>query len=238
MIPEPRYAVYLAPEPHEPLWQFGSAWLGYDAVTGADVTHPVLPGIAPETIREATAHPRLYGLHVTLKAPFRLADGATPHDLEQAVEDLAKRHDPFGPLALALEARKAGESEIFLCLAPVERQPALHRLEADAVVSLDSFRAPLTPGEMARRRPDRLGRKERDYLESYGYPHVLEAFRPHLSLTGPISPDALLLGALADRLVSEPELLQLSMRSVLIFEQPEPDARFHIRQRYRFCASA
>ncbi len=238
MIPEPRYAIYLAPEPHEPLWQFGSAWLGYDAATGADVKQPVLPGIPPESIREATAHPRLYGLHVTLKAPFRLADGATPHDLEKAVEDVAQRHDPFGPFALALEARKAGESEIFLCLAPAERQPALHRLEADAVVSLDSFRAPLTPGEMARRRPDRLGRKERDYLESYGYPHVLEAFRPHLSLTGPISRDAPLCRALSARLAAEPDLLQLSVRSVLIFEQPEPGARFQIRQRYRLGASA
>jgi hypothetical protein len=236
MIPEPRYAIYLAPEPHEPLWPFGCAWLGYDAMTQADVKHPALPGISAETIREATAHPRLYGLHITLKAPFRLAEGLAVPDLEQAVEDLARRHDPFGPFQLVLEARKAGENDVFLCLAPAEQQLALHRLEADAVVTLDSFRAPLTPGELARRKPDRLGRRERSYLERYGYPHVLEAFRPHISLTGPISPDAPLRGALAERFTAEPELLCLSVLSILLFEQPEPGARFQIRQRYRLGA--
>lgn len=230
MIAVPRFAIYLAPEPEEPLWQFGSSWLGYDARSGADVAHPVLTGIRPEAIREATAHPRLYGLHVTLKAPFRLREGATPEDLEAAVEDLAQRHDPMGSIALALEARKAGEDQVFLCLAPVEAQPALHRLEADAVVSLDPFRAPLTPGEIARRKPERLGRKERGYLETYGYPHVLDCFRPHLSLTGPIAPVGQVHGALAGRLAAEPGLLQLACRSVLIFEQSEPGARFHVRQ--------
>jgi len=236
MIPEPRYAIYLAPEPHEALWQFGSAWLGYDAETRADLRQPGLADVAPEALREATAHPRLYGLHITLKAPFRLVDGFSVTELEHVVEDLARRHDPFGPFQLVLEARKAGENEIFLCLAPAEQQLALHRLEADAVVALDFFRAPLTPAEMARRKPDRLGRRERGYLESYGYPHVLDAFRPHISLTGPISPDAPLRDALAERLAAEPELLRLSIHSMLLFEQPEPGARFHIRQRYRLGA--
>ncbi len=124
MIPEPRYAIYLAPEPHEPLWLFGSAWLGYDAATRADVKHPVLSEIAPQAIREATAHPRLYGLHVTLKAPFRLADGIAPDELQRAVQDLAQRHDPVGPFPLTLEARKAGEDQIFLCLAPLKLSTA------------------------------------------------------------------------------------------------------------------
>ncbi len=233
MIPEPRYAIYLAPEPHEPLWLFGSAWLGYDAATRADVKHPVLSEIAPQAIREATAHPRLYGLHVTLKAPFRLADGIAPDELQRAVQDLAQRHDPVGPFPLTLEARKAGEDQIFLCLAPAETQHGMHRLEADAVVTLDPFRAPLTAGEIARRRPERLGRKERGYLESYGYPYVLDCFRPHLSLTGPIAPDSPLRDALARRLANEPALLTLACRSLLLFEQSEPGARFHIRQRFK-----
>ncbi len=232
MIPEPRYAVYLAPEPHEPLWLFGSAWLGYDAATGVDLKHPVLPEIAPQTIREATAHPRLYGLHVTLKAPFRLADGITPDELDRAVQDLAQRHDPVGPFPLTLEARKAGEDQVFLCLVPAETQPDLHRLEADAVVTLDPFRAPLTAGEIARRKPERLARKERGYLESYGYPYVLDCFRPHLSLTGPIARGAPLRDMLARRLEAEPALLRLACRSVIIFEQPEAGMRFHIRRRY------
>ncbi len=61
MIPEPRYAIYLAPELDHPLWHFGSAWLGYDAATRADVKHPVLPGNAPDIIREAPRIPAFMG---------------------------------------------------------------------------------------------------------------------------------------------------------------------------------
>jgi hypothetical protein len=232
MIPEPRFAIYLAPEPHEPLWRFGSSWLGYDAETRADVKHPVLPGLSAETIREATAHPRLYGLHVTLKAPFRLIEGLSIVELEHALDGLSRRHAAFGPVPLALEARKAGEDQVFLCLAPAGTEPALHRLEADAVMALDRFRAPLSLAEIARRKPDRLNRKERGYLETYGYPHVLEGFRPHLSLTGPMAANAPLRAALAARLAADPALMRLTCQSLLLFEQPEPGARFHIRRRF------
>jgi hypothetical protein len=37
MIAEPRFAIYLAPGPHEPLWPFDSSWPGYHAATRADV---------------------------------------------------------------------------------------------------------------------------------------------------------------------------------------------------------
>lgn len=227
-----RFALYLAPEADEPLWRFGSAWLGYDARTGADLKHVALPGVSTETIREVTAHPRLYGLHITLKAPFRLTEGVSVQDLERAVEDLARRHDPFGPFVLELEARKAGEDRFFLCLAPADRQQALHHLEADAVVALDSLRAPLTSAEIARRKPDCLSPKERGYLKNYGYPHVLDSFRPHISLTGPIPEDTALQTALAERLNNDPALMVLACRSLLLFEQPEPGARFQVRQRH------
>lgn len=238
MNPEPRYAIYLAPEPQEKLWQFGSAWLGYDAASRVDVKQPALQGIPPDVLREATAHPRLYGLHVTLKAPFRLAEGIGVDALERAVAELARRHAPIGPFSLALEARQAGEDAVFLCLVPAPMQPTLHRLEAEAVITLDPLRAPLTPGEIARRRPDRLTRRERAHLERYGYPYVLDCFRPHLSLTGPIAADSPLRPALADYLTAEPAMMQLSVLSLLLFEQPEAGARFHIRQRYRLGGEA
>jgi hypothetical protein len=233
MIRAPRFAIYLAPEPHDALWKFGSSWLGYDAGTGTDVSHPKLHGVSMETLREATAHPRLYGLHITLKAPFRLASGYCVPDLEGAVEALATRHDPLGPVPLRLEARDIDDDHVFLCLAPSDMEPALHRLEADTVVTLDRFRAPLTPADIARRKPDRLSAQKRDYLEVYGYPHVLDCFRPHLSLTGPIRPESPLRAALAERLSAELGLMSLTCNSILLVEQPEPAARFRIRQRYR-----
>lgn len=227
-----RFAVYLAPEPEEALWHFGSSWLGYDAESRADLAHPDNARIASDILREATAHPRLYGLHVTLKAPFRLAPDVNADHIVPAVAELAERHRRFGPIALSLEARPAGEGRVFLCLAPSARSEALHALEADAVVALDRFRAPLSPSELARRNPGALPQKERRYLQTYGYPYVLEVFRPHISLTGPIAPDSPVHEALSRQLTEKPALAQLNCISIALFEQPEPGARFHIRQRF------
>ncbi len=42
---------------------------------------------------------------------------------------------------------------------------------------------PLTEAEIARRRPDRLSPRQRELLDRWGYPHVMEEFRFHLTLT-------------------------------------------------------
>jgi hypothetical protein len=233
-----RFALYLTPEPEEALWQFGSDWLGYDAEARAERPHPAIEGLTPGFLREATAHPRLYGLHVTVKAPFRLAAGARAEDVLSEVARLAARHAPFGPMALALEARPAGDDHVFLCLAPKTETVALHALEADAVVALDRFRAPLSASETARRNPDSLPRRERQYLEKFGYPYVLDAFRPHFSLTGPVSPGLNLHEILARKLAETPALTQWTCRSLAVFEQPEAGARFHVRQRIALAGPA
>ena len=62
-----RVALYWAPELDDPLHARASIWLGRDAETGAALAQPDVPGIV-----EATADPRLYGFHATLKAPFRI----------------------------------------------------------------------------------------------------------------------------------------------------------------------
>jgi hypothetical protein len=108
----------------------------------------------------------------------------------------------------------------------------LHALEADAVIALDRLRAPLSASEMARRNPGALPQRERRYLDKYGYPHILEAFRPHISLTGPVTLDSPLKDVLSQKLAEQPALTQLSALSISLFEQPEPGARFHIRQRF------
>ncbi|CAN1505227.1 Phn_opern_protn, putative phosphonate metabolism protein [Rhabdaerophilaceae bacterium] len=228
-----RFAVYLAPEPQSHLWAFGSQWLGYDAANGLDVDQPEVAPIDKDALREATAEPRLYGFHLTLKAPFRLADGASVEMLEDTVQQLSNRHAGFGPFSLVLEARAAGPDRVFYCLVPEVRQDLLHALEADAVVAIDHLRAPLTSAEIARRRPERLNARDRGYLDRYGYPHVLEAFRPHFSLTGAIDPASALGDALRARLAPEPQLLRFVCSEVVLFEQPEAGARFVIRQRFK-----
>ncbi|NJO54321.1 MAG: hypothetical protein HC829_05245, partial [Bacteroidales bacterium] len=76
-----RYALYFAPLDDRPLWKFGSATIGWDAQLAAE--RPALPpaqALVPGWA-EATAEPRRYGFHATLKAPFALAEGTSAEAL-------------------------------------------------------------------------------------------------------------------------------------------------------------
>lgn len=227
-----RYALYLAPEIDTPLWRFGSDWLGYDAATGETIAEATLPTLAMADQFAATAQPRLYGFHMTLKAPFRLADGKTPDDLDALAAELAKRHAPFGPVPLALMLRPAEAGSVFAALCPAESAPALAALERDAVAALEPCRARLTPAEIARRKPERLSRRQLSYLENYGYPYVFEEFSPHFSLTGTLDATDPTLSALAAFLADKPELKAFTCQSLVLFEQPEAGERFVIRKRF------
>ena len=58
------------------------------------------------------------------------------------------------------------------------------RALAEGVVrGTNPLRAPLTPTEVAKRRPESLSPRQRDLLEAWGYPFVMEEFRFHLTLT-------------------------------------------------------
>lgn len=175
-----RYAIYALPEPGSALEAFGRAVLGYDNVTGEAVPH--LPG--HDDLSAVTASPRVYGFHGTLKAPMRLAAGIDEADLLAEVERLAAGHPPVvvGALRVAALGR-------FLALVPVEAPPGLGLLAAECVAALDPLRAPLTEAERAKRKPDRLGPRGRALLERWGYPHVFEEFRFHMTLTDALAPE-------------------------------------------------
>ncbi|MFG1187199.1 MULTISPECIES: DUF1045 domain-containing protein [Xanthobacter] len=176
-----RYAVYLAPPSDGALWRFGSAALGYDAETGAALAAPDIAGFDAAAWHQATAEPRRYGFHGTLKAPFRLADGASEDDLVQLMARCAAGHHAFE--MPPLEVRAIGP---FVALVPAVPSPKLEDLARSAVLELDGLRAPLSASEIARRRPDRLSARQLGYLETYGYPYVLDEFRFHMTLTGPL----------------------------------------------------
>lgn len=223
-----RYAVYLAPPPDSFLWSFGSRVIGYDAATGGDAVPPDLSGFDAETWRDLTAEPRRYGFHGTLKAPFRLAEGRGEADLIGAVDQLAGGHHAF-ELA-GLEVRALGS---FIALVPAIPIPALAALAESAVTELDGLRAPLTPAEMARRRPEALSARQRDHLERYGYPYVFEDFRFHMTLTGPLKEGARshAFNALTDACAVASAHLPVDISDVCLFRQEGPDARFRIVHR-------
>lgn len=172
-----RYAIYYAPR----AGAFADAtarWLGWDAVTGKAVPHPSLQGL-PDRVEVLTAEPRKYGFHGTIKAPFRLAEGVRFAELKGAVYDLALSLRPVVMDGLALE--RLGR---FLALVPEGNEADLLEFGAEVVSRLDPLRAALMPAELAKRDPERLTLRQRDLLEKWGYPYVMEEFRFHLTLTG------------------------------------------------------
>ena len=176
-----RYAIYYAPR-EGAFAGAVAAWLGWDPLRGQAVAHPDLTGL-PKSLTELTEEPRKYGFHGTIKAPFRLAEGVGPDDLVSAVAALAARLQPVELTGLRLAALKG-----FVALLPEGDEADLLALGAEVVTELDHLRASLTEAEVARRRPHRLTPRQRDLLERWGYPYVLEEFLFHLTLTGAIEP--------------------------------------------------
>lgn len=173
-----RYAIYYTPPPGA-FAAFGASWLGWDVEAGGPVAHPSVSGLA-RPLGAITATPRRYGFHATLKPPFRLAEGCRPADLADAVERLAAR---LAPVRMnGLELADIGR---FLALVPSGDVAPLAALAARVVEALDGFRAPMGEAERARRGTG-LNPRQAALLDRWGYPYVMEEFRFHLTLTGPL----------------------------------------------------
>jgi Protein of unknown function (DUF1045) len=218
-----RYALYLIPAPTSALWVSASAWLGYDSLRGERMAQPVLPGFSAEALEAATREPRRYGFHLTLKAPFRLSPGQSEDKLIAAFEEFCTARNGFDLGALKLEARLGNEGSGFICLVPATPCPALFLLEQDAVRGFEPFRAPLDAREMARRKPETLTPAQRHLLTQFGYPFVLEEFRPHFSLTGMLMEPQRWLAALEQTLGGSP---QCPVQGMGLFRQPTPESAF------------
>ncbi len=172
-----RYAIYFVPAPG-PFSHFGNGWLGWDAVSGTIPPVPDVGGLAADRA-EITATPRKYGLHATIKPPFRLADGASPDALNDALAAFCADSAPV--MLDGLEIARLGS---FLALVPSGECAGINELAARAVKELDQLRAPLTDGEKAKRRTSRLSPVQQRLLDQWGYPYVMEEFRFHITLTG------------------------------------------------------
>ena len=225
-----RYAIYWAPEPG-PLAEFGAAWLGWDAARGIDREHPPLPGLPRNgflrPVAELTDTPRKYGFHGTLKPPFRLVEGASATGLHGAVERLAGSLAPVTLDGLALH-RLGG----FLALVPTGETSALEALAARAVADLDPYRAALTPEAMMRRQSARLTDAQKDLLDRWGYPYVMQEFRFHLTLTGALpEEEAMALEAALAPVVAPLLPRPFVIRDICLFGEAG-DGRFHILHRY------
>lgn len=221
-----RYAIYYAPPEGADWARFGTSWLGWDMLTGTKVAHPAVTGL-PDDLAYLTETPRKYGLHGTIKPPFRLAQECTANDLFAACKALAST---CAPVTLdGLDLTRLGR---FLALCPDGDTTTLNALAARCVTELDQFRAPAEVDELARRRSARLSQSQDQNLINWGYPYVLESFRFHITLTGRLSDNALAQTEAALRNTLLPLLPRPFQITDLALAGEADDGRFHLLHRY------
>ncbi|NVO57057.1 DUF1045 domain-containing protein [Rhodobacteraceae bacterium B1Z28] len=219
-----RYAIYFAP-PAEAEWtKFATSWLGWDMDTGSEVTHPALDGIDVATVTEV---PRKYGLHATMKPPFRLRDGQSFGALQDACASLAAVRAP-----VTLDGLQVARLGRFLALLPLGNTDDLNALATACVQELDTFRAPTSAAELVRRRAAGLTPEQDANLVQWGYPYVNGLFRFHITLSGKLSKPTLakVHSVLETRLGPLlPAPLQISDLTLV---GEDEDGRFHLIHRF------
>lgn len=174
-----RYAVYFTPPPG-PLADFGTNWLGWDLVNGCEPQGDI-PETWPFDRDKLTRRPRKYGFHATLKPPFALKPGRDSATLQEAAREVASAQP-----SVRLEGLQVARIGSFLALVPVGDTGPIRALAASVIRELDCFRAAPSESELARRRKAKLTQSQEALLTRWGYPYVMEEFRFHMTLTGPL----------------------------------------------------
>lgn len=225
-----RYGIYYMPPAHSQLGQLAAAWLGRDAHAGAALARPIMSQVDGSAMAAATATPSHYGFHGTLKPPFHLYAGQREAELEQALAAFCRLRPPFDISPLTVQSMGN-----FLALRPVDDSPALGGLAADCVRAFDSFRAAPGQDELARRRASGLTERQLHLLGQWGYPYVMDQFRFHMTLTGPLSASARPVFASALQEYFQAVCRSpLSIDALTLVRQPNRNTPFQVLQRYPF----
>ena len=169
-----RYAIYYIPD--LPLFQIGSDWLGWNSITGQETT------LSADHHR-ITDRPRKYGFHATVKPPFSLASNSTQGDLQDAFQTFCASVSPA--TGSTLKISRLGR---FLAMTQDVQSNEVTELAASTVSHFDKFRAPLSDQDIAKRRQRRLTPQQDALMLRWGYPYVMQEFKFHMTLTGPLAP--------------------------------------------------
>ena len=229
--PGPRYAIYYAPEGEDPLWRFGCDCIGYDAETGAELLVPQSPSLSRDDWLARTHEPRRYGFHATLKAPFHLAEGRSEAELIESLGRFARGCKAV--YLIDLDVRAIGH---FAALTPLEPNLELQALARDCVTHFDGLRAPLGKGDLARRLASPLSGRQKELLQAWGYPYVMEEFRFHMTLTSSLADPELevIVAELARRYQEQVGRHQHLIQGVALFRQETRESRFRLTHRFPF----
>ncbi len=224
-----RYAIYWAPHPDSALGKFGRLWLGGDAETGALHGQRDAFGLDADLLERATRSPRRYGLHATIKAPFRLAEMEDEAALSKALAAFCarRRRACSGPLRLHRFTR-------FLALVPGSERTDIEWLADECVTHFDRFRAPLSEADRTRRAGS-LSPLAQQQFEQFGYPYIFSRFFFHVTLAGPLEEEDLgrVEAALAPAVVPFTQDA-FQMEDLCLFGDPGGGGLFKIVRRYPF----
>jgi len=219
-----RYAVYFTPAADDPLTDAASRWLGRNAFSLEEGERPDgLPFPAAQWT-SLVAEPRRYGFHATLKAPFELNTKRSEDELLAAFDDFCAHTPSFQIPKVVI-----GQLGSFFALVPYLLHPPLQDFAAAVVETFESFRAPLSEADIARRRPERLTEAQRGNLMRWGYPYVMDEFRFHMTLTGPVEPGLapLVRETLEERFAAFIKA-PLPISGLALFVEPERGAPFNV----------
>lgn len=220
----PRYAIYYAPAADTSLAGFGAGLLGYDAWAGCELDFPGEVTDAVPDWSELTTDARKYGFHATLKAPFALANTRTEAELCEACAGFAATPRTIPLIRPVVEAISG-----FIAVIPAEASPVLQEFAAACVLAFDPFRAPMTPEDRARRKPELMTPREREHLDRWGYQYVMEDFRFHMTLTCRLSDERRRpILAMLQRRFAALGITTLAIDRIALFRQPIASSRFSI----------
>jgi hypothetical protein len=210
-----RVAIYYLPEPHDPLWDAGCRWLGWDSVTGQ--ARPQPPGAPTDLL---TQRARRYGFHATIKAPMPLRGSVADFIAAAAALIAGLPSFTLSPLHLVC-------AEGFLSLRLQSPCPALHAVADTLVRELDPWRQPYGDTERKQRDHAHYSPRQSQHLRDWGYPHVFADFVFHMTLSDALAePDDLLQAARAH--FTPPMLTARPVEHLAVLLEEAPEAPFHV----------
>jgi putative phosphonate metabolism protein len=218
-----RAAIYFTPAKNDPLTVRAAEWLGRDAFDDRIVRDP------DPKMDVLVSNPARYGFHATLKAPFRLDDSITLNELDRELAAFAQRTQ-----AVSLGTLAVTRLNHFFALTVQAALPRLLQVEEAVRTTFEPFRAPLTEQEMVRRNPQSLTERQQTNLSRWGYPHVGQDFRFHMTLTNAIV-DEDEAARVEKRLHSQfnPVLeTPVVIDALALFVEPRPGAPFYVQSRH------
>jgi 2'-5' RNA ligase len=126
----------------------------------------------------------------------------------------------------------AGLIGAFVALVRVGSQDDLMGLAADCLSAFSEHRAPLSAADRERRLAAKLTPRQAELLDRWGYPYVLDEFRFHMTLAGPLAADQRQkwCAALGDAFAAQADE-EVTIDAISLMRQDDRGARFRVVMR-------